>query len=451
VSENKGIFVYGAGISGCGVAEVLAEQGKKVILFNDEHKNVDPGLVVKLLKNGGKFVCQKSPDQCLRESDLVIISPGISINCPLAVQAKNMGLEVIGEVEATKRLYSCKWLCITGTNGKTTTTTLVGEMMKSLPVKTKVGGNIGLALSKEAEGLGENDWLVAELSSFQLEGVSTLKPNIALVLNITPDHLERHGSMANYIAAKANVFAQQTREDILILNHDDSTVMHFGEQTKSTVCYISRKRILGRGVFLENGQFIIAWGGKRMPVCLVRDMKIFGSHNEENALGAIACAYFAGVPLAEIKHVLTTFEGVEHRLEYVMDINGVPYYNDSKATNTASTIKALESFAGHVILIAGGHDKMTDLAPMMQLVKKKTDALILLGEAKKRFYDAAKAAGVGNIYRVETFAEAVNKAHELAKKTQVVLLSPACSSYDMFDNFPQRGRVFKDLVRKLTE
>ena len=451
MSENKGIFVYGAGISGCGVAEVLAEQGEKVFLFNDEYKSVDPGLLVKLLKNGGGYVCQKKPETYLLEANMFIISPGISINCPLAVQAKNMGIEVIGEVEATKRLYNCKWLCITGTNGKTTTTTLVGEMMKSLPVKTKVGGNIGYALSKEAEGVGPKDWLIAELSSFQLEGVSTLKPNIALVLNITPDHIERHGSMENYIAAKANIFAQQTREDILILNNDDKTVMHFGEKAKSTVCYISRKRILGRGVFLEDGKFIIAWGGKRITVCAVSDMKLFGSHNEENALGAIACAYFAGVSIAEIKHVLTTFEGVEHRMEYVMDIDGVPYYNDSKATNPASTIKALESFQGHVILIAGGHDKMTDLTFMMQLAKKKTDALILLGEAKKRFYDAAVAAGIGNIYVVETFAEAVEKAHELAKKPQLVLLSPACSSYDMFANFPQRGQVFKDLVRKLAK
>lgn len=451
MAENKGIFVYGAGISGCGVAEVLAELGKKVFLFNDEYKIVDQGLLVKLLKNDGNYICQKNPEQWLFNSNLVIISPGIPINCPLAQNAKNLGIEVIGEVEEAKRLYNCKWLCITGTNGKTTTTTLVGEMMKALPVKTKVGGNIGYALSKEAAGVEINDWLIAELSSFQLEGVSTLKPNIALVLNITPDHIERHVSMENYIAAKAKIFAQQTQEDILVLNHDDKTVRKFAEIAKSTVCYISRKRILGRGVFLEDGKFVIAWGGKRINVCSVSDMKIFGSHNEENALGAIACAYFAGVSIPEIKHVLTTFEGVEHRMEYVMHIGGVPYYNDSKATNPASTIKALESFQGHVILIAGGHDKMTDLTLMMKLAKKKTDVLILLGEAKERFYAAAISAGINNIYLVETFAEAVDKAHALAKESQVVLLSPACSSFDMFANFPERGRVFKDLVRKLAK
>lgn len=449
--ENKYIFVYGAGISGCGVAEVLAKNEKQVILFDDEHKQIDAALVFMLLQSGGKFVCQQDPDEYLQACSLVIISPGISINCPLAVRARNMGIEVIGEVEEAYRLYKGKWIGITGTNGKTTTTTLVGEMMQSLPVKTKVGGNIGLAISKEAEGLGADDWLIAELSSFQLEGVTTLKPNIALILNVTPDHIERHGNMENYIAAKANIFAQQTREDILILNHDDKTVMQFAEKTKSTVCYISRKRILGRGIFLEAGKFIIAWGGKRIVVCAVSDMKIFGSHNEENALGAIACAYFAGVAIDEIRNVLKTFQGVEHRLEYVMDIGGVPYYNDSKATNPDSTIKALESFPGHVILLAGGHDKMTDLAPMMKLVKEKTDALILLGEAKQRFYEAALAANVKNIYLVDSFADAVNKAHELAEKPQVVVLSPACSSYDMFENFPQRGRVFKDLVHQLAK
>ena len=345
--ENKYVFVYGAGISGCGVAEVLAKNGEKVILFNDEHKHIDAALVVILLKNGGKFICQQNPDEYLEETGLVVISPGISIKCPLAEKAKNMGIEVISEVEEASRLYKGKWIGITGTNGKTTTTTLVGEMMKSLPVKTKVGGNIGVAISKEAEGMGAEDWLIAELSSFQLEGVSTLKPNIALILNITPDHIDRHGSMENYIMAKANIFAKQTREDLLILNNDDKTVRHLAEKTKSTVCYISRKRILGRGVFVEEGKFIIAWGGKRIVVCAVSDMKIFGSHNEENALGAIACAYFAGVSIEEIRHVLKTFEGVEHRLEYVMDVAGVPYYNDSKATNPDSTIKALESFSGH--------------------------------------------------------------------------------------------------------
>jgi UDP-N-acetylmuramoylalanine--D-glutamate ligase len=451
VVENKYVFVYGAGISGCGVAEVLAKNGEKVILFNDEHKHIDAALVVILLKNGGKFICQQNPDEYLEETGLVIISPGISIKCSLAEKAKNMGIEVISEVEEASRLYKGRWIGITGTNGKTTTTTLVGEMMKSLPVKTRVGGNIGVAISKEAEGMGAEDWLIAELSSFQLEGVSTLKPNIALILNITPDHIDRHGSMENYITAKANIFAKQTREDLLILNNDDKTVRHLAEKAKSTVCYISRKRILGRGVFVEDGKFVIAWGGERIVVCAVNDMKIFGSHNEENVLGAIACAYFAGVSIEEIRHVLKTFEGVEHRLEYVMDVAGVPYYNDSKATNPDSTIKALESFSGHVILLAGGHDKMTALGPMMKLVKEKTDALILLGEAKTRFYEAALAADVKNIYLVDTFAEAVNKAHALARKPQVVVLSPACSSYDMFENFPQRGRVFKELVRQLAD
>ena len=319
-----------------------------------------------------------------------------------------------------------------------------------MPVKTAVGGNIGFALSKETENLDADSYIAAELSSFQLEGIKSLRVNIALILNITPDHIERHGNMANYIAAKANIFKYQTKDDVLILNADDPIVKGFATGAKAKVCFISCKTILPSGVYIENGNFTINLSGKKQVVCAVNDMKIFGAHNEQNALGAIACAYYAGVTVENMAKILKSFKGVEHRIEYVKTINGVPYYNDSKATNTDSTIKALEAFKdGHIILLAGGHDKMTDLTEMMNLIKTKTDALILLGEAKERFNEAAIKAGVKNIYLVDSFQAAVDKAHELAKAPQVVLLSPACSSYDMFDNFPHRGKVFKEMVNKL--
>lgn len=443
-------FIYGAGISGCGIAEVLAKKGEKVLLFNDNDKKLPVELLTSLEKNGGKFIFGTSAkEESLPRIGEMIISPGISITNTFVQKAAERGIKVIGEVEAATRYYQGKMIAITGTNGKTTTTTLVGEMLKSLPVKTAVGGNIGSALSKEVEGLDKDSWLTAELSSFQLESTKTLKPHIALILNITPDHLERHGGMTGYIEAKAKVFTNQTAEDILVLNYDDLTVRAFAQQTKSKVCFISRTAKLSEGIYLEDGKFVIGWQGQKEIVCAVKDLKIFGSHNEENVLGAIACAYFAGVSLENIKKVLVTFEGVEHRLEYVTSIAGVAYYNDSKATNPDSTIKALEAFSGGIVLLAGGHDKHTDLTAMMKLVKEKTAALILLGEAKERFFAEAQKAGVTNIYLVETFEAAVDLAYNIAKKPQVVVLSPACSSFDMFDNFPQRGEYFKKLVRNL--
>jgi len=450
LTEKKYIFVYGAGISGQGVAEVLARHGKKVILYNDEPRQVDPTVAKLLEKTGGLVVMKQDPTPYLKASFYAIISPGIPFTSATAQKAKALGVEVIGEVEQASRLYKGKWVGVTGTNGKTTTTTLLGEMLATLPVKTAVGGNIGFALSKETEKLDADSYIVAELSSFQLEGITSLRVNIALLLNITPDHIERHGNMANYIAAKANIFKYQTRNDVLILNADDPIVSGFASQAKGRVCFISCHKLLPAGVYIEDGKFTLNLDGKKQVVCPVEDMKIFGAHNEQNALGAIACAYFAGVTVENMAKILRNFQGVEHRIEYVRTIKGVPYYNDSKATNTDSTIKALEAFKdGHVILLAGGHDKMTDLTEMMNLVKTKTDALILLGEAKDRFNKAALAAGVEHIYLVDSFQAAVDKAYALAKAPQVVLLSPACSSYDMFDNFPHRGKVFKEMVNKL--
>lgn len=450
MNNKKYIFVYGAGISGQGVAEILANKGEKVILYNDTARDLPQETLETLETAGGKFLYGTDPREYLAQSKLFIISPGIPFTTSVVAKAKNLGLEIIGEAEEAGRLYKGKWVGITGTNGKTTTTTLVGEMLKTLPVKTATGGNIGLALSKETEHLDADSYVAAELSSFQLEGTTSLRINIALILNITPDHIERHITMENYIKAKAQIFAYQTKDDVLILNDDDPIVRGFAKEAKGQVCLISCKHPLEAGAYIENGDFIFAWNGKKNRICAVKEMQIFGGHNEQNALGAIACGYFAGVTIENMAKVLKEFKGVEHRLEYVETIKGVPYYNDSKATNTDSAIKALEAFKeGHVVLIAGGHDKMTDLAEFMELVRTKTDALILLGEAKARFNEAAIKAGVRHIYLVNTFADGVKKAYDLAKAPEVVLLSPACSSYDMFENFPERGRVFKELVHKL--
>ncbi len=444
------VIVYGAGISGCGAARVLAARGCAVYLYNDVPCEISKELAELLAAHGGGlYVGAAAYEGLLDKAELMVLSPGVACDKESVLAAENK-TEVIGEVELAFRLFKGHMAAITGTNGKTTTTTLVGEFFKRLPVPSAVGGNIGAALSAEIDHLPADAWVAAEISSFQLEKVSTFAPAIAAVLNLTPDHLERHHSMEAYGAAKQNIFLRQRKEQVALLNYDDPVVRSWAEKCPSQVCFFSRKVNLKNGICIRNGSFVIKWKGEEHRVCPVAACRLFGGHNEENILAALGCGYFAGVSVGDMAEVLAAFTGVEHRLEFVRELDGVKYYNDSKATNTDSVIKALEAFDHpHIVLIAGGYDKMTDLGPMMALVKKKTEALILLGAARERFYRAATAAGVENIRLADSFEEAVRIAHGLAAAPQVVLLSPACSSFDMFENYPQRGRCFKKLVAAL--
>lgn len=450
---QKAVIVYGAGISGRGAAQVLAQRGQQVFLYNDAPCEIDAELAQKLAACGGALVFgPKGFAGLLPKAGQMVLSPGVPCDAPHVLEAEAHGLEVISEIELGYRLYGGHIAAITGTNGKTTTTTIVGEMFKRLPVPSAVGGNIGLALSKEVEQLPANGWLAAELSSFQLEKVKEFCPDIAVVLNLTPDHLERHHTMEAYGEAKKNIFRRQGPQQITVLNYDDSEVRGWAAASKGQICYFSRRACLDAGIFMQNGNFVIKWNNTTNVVCNIDELHLFGGHNEENVLAAIACGYFAGVSIENMADVLRNFHSIEHRLEYVRTIKGVPYYNDSKATNTDSAIKALEAFKdGHIILLAGGHDKLTELEPMMRLVKEKCDALILLGEAKERFYQAAVDCGVEHILLASSFEDAVGQAYAMARPPQVVLLSPACSSYDMFKNYPERGRCFKQLVKDLPQ
>lgn len=450
--KQKTVIIYGAGLSGCGAAVILAERKYKVFLYNDNQCEVNQDLLDVITVNGGGLVIGTDALKKIDvQIDLAVLSPGIPCDSENVLYMEHKGIEVISEVELGYRLYNGHIAAITGTNGKTTTTTIVGEMLKKLPVSSSVGGNIGVSFSQEVEHLSEDSWIAAELSSFQLEKVTTFCPDIAVVLNLTPDHLERHHTMEAYANAKKNIFLRQGKEQITVLNYDDIQVRQWANESNGQICYFSRKKKLEQGIFIDNGNFIIKWNGQEQRVCNIKEMHLFGGHNEENIMAAIACGYFAGVSVKDMADVLRNFQGIEHRIEYVATIDGVKYYNDSKATNTDSTIKALEAFVdGHIILLAGGHDKMTELEPMMSLVSKKTDLLILLGEARERFYQAAITCGVKNIVLADSFEDAVRKAYNMAKEPQIVLLSPACSSYDMFKNYPERGRRFKELVKSLT-
>lgn len=446
-------MVFGAGISGIGAAKVLADNGNAVILYDAKQRPVDSAVIEKLRAAGGDIVFGTDAQTIIEQVDIIVLSPGVSVFLPILERAKALGKKIVSEVEIAYLLNKGSLIAITGTNGKTTTTTLVGEMLKQLPVKTAVGGNIGLALSEQAAELeSANDVLIAEISSFQLEAVEQFHPHIGAILNITPDHLDRHKTFDGYVAAKAELFKNQTAEDYAILNADDTHIMSMVPNIHARICYFSTAHELPEGIFVAaDGVITLKFQGREVRFCNVSAMKLFGRHNIENALVACACAYFAGVSPADIVAVLTAFQGVEHRIEYITAVREVKYYNDSKATNPESTVKALEAFTAPLILIAGGYDKLTDLTEMMQLVKTKTIHAVFLGNAKVRFAQEALNNGVSNLTVADSFEKALQIASKIAMPGQVVLLSPACSSYDMFDNYEQRGRYFKDLVHQLTK
>lgn len=448
VFAKKKVLVFGAGVSGISVAQTLQDLGAEVTLYDRKSQTEINKNLMPLTKKGVKLILGQEKFKPVGY-DYLILSPGISINHPLVREAGSSGTVVMSEVEAAYRLCHAPLVAITGTNGKTTTTTLVGEMLKTTGKKITVGGNIGAALSTEVLDVDESGWVVAEISSFQLEGVISFAPHIAAILNITPDHIDRHGSFDNYKHTKERIFMNQKSDDYLILNYDDNVVREMGCAAPSQVVYFSSSHVLDEGFFVKDNNLQYKWKNDSGIICSINEMKLFGRHNVENALAACACAFFSGVKVADMKATLKTFSGVEHRIEFVKSINGVQYYNDSKATNPESTIKALEAFSGNIILIAGGRDKMTDLTQLMTLVKQKVDELILLGEAKERFYEAAVKNGVEHIHKVDRFEDSIVLANKLARMPQVVLLSPACASYDMFRSYEERGRVFKKLVHAL--
>ena len=381
---------------------------------------------------------------------MLVISPGVPVTIPLVREAEARNIPVIGEIEVAYQLCKAPMVAITGTNGKTTTTTLLGELMKTAKDDVVVGGNIGMALSKETEAVSEDGIVVAEISSFQLERVQDFCPTVAAILNVTPDHIDRHGSVDNYRLTKERIFAQQGEGDYVVLNYDEPVVRDMKERVPSTVFYFSRKAELTNGMFVKDGAIVLNWNDETTMVCPLADLQIKGDHNVENALAACSVAFLAGVKVADMRAVLAGFGGVEHRIEPVRELDGVGYYNDSKATNPESSIKALEAFSDGIVLIAGGHDKMTDLTEFMTKIKERVTHLILIGEAAGRFREEAEKMGVASIIDAGfSMEEAVKIAHEKAKAGEAVVLSPACSSYDMFNNFEERGREFKRFVHAL--
>ena len=404
---DKNILVLGAGISGISVAFILRQLGARVTL-SDAKSAIQIGKDLSCLQAAGVTLALGNQNEALLGgTDYLILSPGISIEIPFAAAAQKRGITVMSEVEVAYRLSRTPIIAITGSNGKTTTTTLVAQILTTTGRPVAVGGNIGAALSEQTLATGPDGFVVAEISSFQLEGAIEFRPHIAAVLNITPDHLDRHHTMGIYQQVKERIFTRQQAGDFLILNYDDAVVRGMAERANGKVLYFSRRQRLDSGIFVENEIIKIKWEGKSTEVCAISDIGIKGGHNVENALAACAICYLAGARPQAMAETLRTFSGVEHRIEPVAEIDGVAYYNDSKATNPESSVRALEAFSGHIILIAGGRDKLTDLAELMGLIKTRVDHLILLGEARQRFAESAREHAVGNMHEVESLAEAV--------------------------------------------
>ena len=444
---GKNILVVGLARSGVAAAEFLAARGARVTV-NDAKPESELKDAHSLRAKGIEVVGGSHPRELFETSDLIVVSPGV----PLALEpfklAQAAGVPIIGEVELAARFLRGRLVGITGSNGKTTTTTLVGELLKDAGLPTQVGGNIGTPLISLVETSTEDSVTVVELSSFQLEAVEQLHINVALLLNITPDHLDRYDSMEDYAAAKANIFRHQTANDVAVLNADNDWAMREGEKSAARRICFSRLKELEEGVFLRGEQIIERSKNGERVLLNCADIPLPGDHNVENVMAALAAGLACGASPNSMRQTVRNFKGVEHRLEFVAEIHGVKFFNDSKATNVDAAIKCLEAFAGGVIVILGGKDKGGDYAPLASLVRERCEHVILIGAAADKI--GAALENTKPLHRAVTMPDAVKLGLELGRPGDVVLLAPACASFDMFDNYEHRGKVFKDAVRSLT-
>ncbi|MDR3085701.1 MAG: UDP-N-acetylmuramoyl-L-alanine--D-glutamate ligase [Christensenellaceae bacterium] len=448
VFAGKRVLVAGMARSGVAAAALLSGIGAKVTIYDQKGEEELAEALKPLEKLPIEKALGREPE--LLGYDLLVTSPGIPLSAPILKNAAQKGLKVIGELELASRLCSAPIIAVSGTNGKTTTVTLLGEIFKNAGRLSFVVGNVGLPFSQEVPKIRPEDIVIAEVSSFQLETVESFHPEISLLLNITEDHLNRHGTMEEYIRLKARIFENQSGEDCVILNLDDRSLRGLAPKARCKVAYFSLEKPVEYGCFLEEGYVAFAEKGEVKRIVMADEIRLPGRHNLQNALCAAAAAMIAGVPAPVIRHTLKTFAGVEHRIEIVRTLNGVTYINDSKGTNVDASIMAVRAMKAGSVLIAGGYDKHTDFLPFAQeIAKSRIHAAVLIGETRGQIESALREAGFLGVHEASGFKEAVLLAGSLAKPGENVLLSPACASFDMFRDYEERGRVFKEIVNAL--
>lgn len=448
---GKNVLVVGSGISGVAAVKLLSREGARIIWQDGNKKLTVQEVKDKIPKNMDvKIIIGDLGEEEKKSIDLAVLSPGVPLDMPLIQELKKNGALIWGEIELGYQYSKGKTAAITGTNGKTTTTALVGEIMKNYYVSVYVVGNIGTPYTEMVLNTKGSSITVAELSSFQLETVHQFKPEVSAILNITPDHLNRHHTMENYIKAKKRITKNQGPEDTCVLNYEDPILRKMAEEIQARVFFFSSRHTLSEGIFLSpEGDFVYLEDGKKTIVCNKGELKLLGVHNYENVMAAIAIAAHIGVPMESIREAVINFTSVEHRIEYVTKKDGVSYYNDSKGTNPDAAIRGIQAMVSPTLLIGGGYDKGSDYKEWIKSFDGRVKQLVLLGETRETIAEQARECGFEKITMAEDLKEAVELCAQMAQPGDAVLLSPACASWDMFKSYEERGRMFKEYVNQL--
>jgi UDP-N-acetylmuramoylalanine--D-glutamate ligase len=446
--NNKRVLVVGLGKSGVASALFLKARGARVTVSDSKPQEQFGDEIPTLLDHGIAVETGAHGERTFQGQDLIVVSPGVPVDAPPLVQARALGETVIGEIELAARFFPGPIIAITGSNGKTTTTTLAGEIVAAGGHPTVVGGNIGTPAISLVENATPKTVAVLEVSSFQLETIQTFRPKIAVVLNVTPDHLDRHRTFAAYTDAKARIFENQQADDFAVLNVDDPTCESLASRTRAQVFWFSRAKEVKQGAYASDGRILFRDSNGQREIMLISEIPLKGAHNVENVLAAVCVGSLMKCSTEVIRQTIRNFKAVEHRLEYVATIRGVEYYNDSKATNVDATIKAIESFPANIHLILGGKDKGSDYSVLNDLLRARVKTVYTIGAAAGKI--ESQIQGTTKIIHAETLETAVKRAEIDAQSGDIVLLAPACASFDQFKNYEQRGKVFKEVVRELS-
>ncbi len=448
--QNVKTLIFGTGKSGVAAAELLEKQGAELFIFDGNEKLLIEDLRSKseAFRNA-EIMVGTIPEEVLKTLSVAVLSPGVSPELPVVLRMKELGIRIIGEIELAYLCGKGRIAAITGTNGKTTTTALTGEILKTFYPDVRVVGNIGIPFTSEAATETDETVAVAEISSYQLQTAETFHPEVAAILNITPDHLDRHHTMEAYIEAKESITKNQTKDDTVVLNHEDEELRRFGGTLITKVIWFSSERELKDGLFYRDGAIFMADHGEEEELIRTEELSILGKHNYENAMAAAAVALSMGVPKENIRSAMKAFRAVEHRIEFTEEINGVRYYNDSKGTNPDAAIKAVEAMDRPTVLIGGGYDKSATYEEWIAAFPGTVKKLVLIGATAEKIADTCEKMGFTAYEFADSLKAAVEAAHAAAVPGDAVLLSPACASWDMFPNFEERGRQFKELVHSL--